>query len=114
MSRPPRLSGTSWNGSPASSPRLMVFAEWIEEFKITCPNTHFTAGGIAHCEVCDENGSAATSEKKSGWVPAAGSLTGWLADWSGVDLAKLEAEKRAMLDAIRAQNLTTEPKAASA
>jgi hypothetical protein len=52
------------------------------------------------CPVCD--GDGLMDREHEGWIPEQRSITTLLAEFFGIDQDKLEQEKRAMLDALRA------------
>lgn len=92
-----------WIGAERGA-RLMAWREWDEQTVDECPNCHYSARSIAACSRCDDKGMAEVPRHYECWVPLDGSAQSWLADWAGVDLHKLECEKRAMLDALRTRS----------
>lgn len=58
---------------------------------------------LQDCPNCD--GTRLVSRPREGWMPVGGSANKLLAEFFGIDLNKIEDEKRAMLDQIRASAL---------
>jgi hypothetical protein len=79
-----------------SSQTIGDFLSWIqEEQSVVLARSH------KHNENCIENGERVCGAEKDSLVPVFCSITGWLARYFGIDEAKLEAEKRTMLDDLR-------------
>ena len=79
---------------------LMVWREDIED-TMPCSNWNCIGGEVRGkpCPFC--NGTGQTTYMRKEWWPLGKTIEGILAEYFDVDLDKLEAEKRAMLDGIR-------------
>lgn len=92
-----------WIGAERSA-RLMVWCEWDEQEAVECTRHGRHPNRIEQCDRCDDGGMYQVTRHYARWTPLDGSVQDWLADWAGLDLDKIEAEKRAMLDMIREAN----------
>lgn len=85
--------------------RLLVWREWEEDdccshCGFSDQRTAFGRRKRAECTLCKGRGVAA--RPREGWVPLGIGTEKLLAEFFGIDLARIEDEKRAMLAALRA------------
>jgi hypothetical protein len=84
---------------------LMVYYSTDEERTEPCTKCfHFTetAATLCGCRHCKGSHEVKRTVHEEGWLPYSRPVNNILAEYHGIDQAKLEAEKRAMLDELRA------------
>lgn len=81
----------------AQGVRLMVWGTYQEPVAVTCRRHGRSPASIALCEHCDPAGMAEENRPREGFLTYSSDIQQILANWKGIDLQKIEREKRAML-----------------
>lgn len=82
-------------------------AETLTEIEVRCPQRYCEAGTNSRngdpCVKCDGTGWVMSELTEPRLVPASGTIQTWLAEYYRIDLNLVEAEKRAILEHLRAK-----------
>lgn len=84
--------------------QLMAWKEWTEPDESRCSWHGLRSDKIRDCDHCDERGMVAFDQSCEGFVTWSSDIQGILAKWLGIDLDKLEREKRTMLASLAEVN----------